>query len=85
MNSSTNTWPVWPEQSPDLFLIEQLWNELEGDLHAIPPLLTSVPSLTNALMDEWKQISRAIPKILCEPFKKISSNGGKCHGLGLEF
>lgn len=43
----------WPRQSPDLNLIKHLWNELKQRLQARPSCTTSVPDLTNALLDEW--------------------------------
>ena len=46
----------WPAQSPDLNLIEHLWDELERRLRARPSGPTSVPDLTNALLEEWSKI-----------------------------
>jgi hypothetical protein len=44
----------WPAQSTDLNPIEHLWDELEHRLRARPNYITPVPSLTNALVAEWK-------------------------------
>ncbi|KAK3525642.1 hypothetical protein QTP70_002551 [Hemibagrus guttatus] len=46
----------WPAQSPDLNLIEHLWDELERRLRARPSRPTSVPDLTNVFLVEWSKI-----------------------------
>ena len=45
----------WPAQSPDLNPIEHLYYELERRLRARTIRPTSVPDLTTALVNEWKQ------------------------------
>ena len=45
-----------PTQSPLLNLIEHLWDELLRRLRARPSRPTSVPDLTNALLEEWSNI-----------------------------
>ncbi|KAI4877261.1 hypothetical protein NFI96_002353 [Prochilodus magdalenae] len=42
----------WPAHSPDLDLIEHLWDGLERRLRARPSLPTSESDLTNMLLDE---------------------------------
>ena len=46
----------WLTQTPDLNLIEHLWDKLEGRLRAKPSHPTSVPDLTNAPLEEWSNI-----------------------------
>jgi len=43
----------WPAQSPDLNLIEYLWDELEQRQAFCP---TTVSDLTNALLVDWSKI-----------------------------
>ncbi len=43
-------------QSPDLNPIQHLWDELKQRLHVRPSHPTSVPELTNAVLDEWAKI-----------------------------
>uniref|UniRef100_A0A3Q3IJ65 RRM domain-containing protein n=1 Tax=Monopterus albus TaxID=43700 RepID=A0A3Q3IJ65_MONAL len=45
----------WPAQSPDLNLIEHLWDKLERRLRSRPSRPTSVSDLTNALLEEWSK------------------------------
>ncbi|MCJ8745688.1 hypothetical protein PDJAM_G00133110 [Pangasius djambal] len=46
----------WPAQSPDFNPIEHLWDELVRRLRARPSHPTSVPDLTNVLLEEWSKI-----------------------------
>ncbi|KAI4873598.1 hypothetical protein NFI96_001402 [Prochilodus magdalenae] len=46
----------WPAQSPDLNPKEHLWDELERRLQARPSRPTSVPDLTNGLLEEWSEV-----------------------------
>ena len=47
----------WPAQSLGLIPMEHLFDELERRLRARPSRPTSVPDLTNALLEEWSNIS----------------------------
>jgi transposase len=58
----------WPAQSPDLNLIEHLWDELKCRLRVRSNRPTSVPDLTNALVAEWKQVPAALFQHLVETF-----------------
>ena len=61
---SMKTWMIqfgveeldWPAQSPDLNLIEHLWDESEWRLRARPSGPTSVSDLTDGLLEEWSKI-----------------------------
>ena len=71
----------WTAQSPDLYPIEYLWNEVEDRLRARPNRPKSVPDLTNALVDEWKKVPSAMfQHSIGKPFKKsagcYNSKGG---------
>jgi len=46
----------WPAQSPDLNIIEHLWNEFERSLRTRPSRPTSMSDLTYALLEEWSKI-----------------------------
>ncbi|KAI4881188.1 hypothetical protein NFI96_027254, partial [Prochilodus magdalenae] len=46
----------WPAQSPDLHLIEHLWDGLEWRLRARPSRPTSGSDLTHVLLEEWSEI-----------------------------
>ncbi len=52
----------WLTLSPDLNHIEHLWDELKWKLSARP--LTSLPDLTNSLMDEWAKMTYYYNKML---------------------
>jgi hypothetical protein len=56
----------WPAQSPDLNLIEHLWDALERRLRAKLNHPKSVPDLTNALVAKWMQIPAAMFQLLVE-------------------
>ena len=59
-------WKNLTGQGPDLNPIEGLWDELGRRLRAMPNRPTSVPNLTNALVDEWKQVPAAMFQHLVE-------------------
>ncbi|MCI4391978.1 hypothetical protein PGIGA_G00140630 [Pangasianodon gigas] len=63
----------WPAQSPDLNPIEHLWGELERRLRARPSRPTSVPDLTNALLDEWAKIPTETLKSCGKPAQECGS------------
>jgi len=46
----------WPAQSPDLNPIEHIWDKLEQRVQARPSRPTSLPDLTNVLLEEWSKI-----------------------------
>jgi hypothetical protein len=46
----------WPTQSPNLNLIEHLWDELEYRLRSRPKRHTSLTALATALQEEWAVI-----------------------------
>ena len=48
----------WLAKSPDLNLIEHLWDELERRLRARPALPTNLQELRAALEEEWLAIPR---------------------------
>ena len=47
-----------PAQSPDLNLIEHLWDEFKRRLQARPSHPTSLPGFANALLEEWSNIPK---------------------------
>ena len=73
----------WPAQSPDLNPIEHLWDELECRLLARPNRQTTVPNLTHALVDEWKQVPAAMFQHLVEslPFPAVTAAKGGTNSI----
>ena len=57
----------WPAQSPDLNTFEM---NLSGDCKNRPSHPTSVPDLTNALLEEWSNIPIDTPKPCGRPSQK---------------
>ncbi len=60
----------WIPQSPDLNLIEHLWDELKWKLQDRPS--TSLPDLTNALLDEWAKITTKTLQNLVEIYLNLN-------------
>jgi len=46
----------WPAQSPDLNLIEHVWDYLERRIHQHSPRLKSTKELVSVLQKEWLNI-----------------------------
>ncbi len=59
----------WIPQSPDLNLIEHLWDELKWKLQDRPS--TSLPDLTNALLDKWTKITTKTLQNLVEIYLNL--------------
>ena len=55
----------WPAQGPDLNPIEDLWDELERQLRAMPNLPHQSPT-SLMLVAEWKQVLTAMFQHLVE-------------------
>ncbi len=47
----------WPPQSPDLNLIEYLWDVVEREIHIMDVQTTNLQQLHDALMSIWTKIS----------------------------
>jgi hypothetical protein len=74
----------WPAQSPDINPIKHLWDDLERRLRASPNHPTSVPNLTDALVDESKQIPAEMFQHLVEILPRrveavIAAKGDQLH------
>ena len=69
-----------PAQSPDLNLIEHLWDELDQRLRARPSCPTSVSDLTYALVEEWSKIPINTPKPCGKLSQESSSHCYSCKG-----
>ena len=61
----------WPAQSSDLNPMEHLYDELKGRLQSRPSHPTSVPDLTNALLEEWSNIPIDTLLNLVDSFPRI--------------
>ena len=46
----------WPAISPDLNVIEHLWDKMDKDIRALRPQPTTVQELQRALLDAWDNI-----------------------------
>jgi len=69
----------WPSQSPDLNIIENLWNDLKRAVHAHK--LSNLTQLQAFCMEEWSKIAPARIQGLLSGYRKrleavISAKGG---------
>ena len=55
-NNNIQTLRPWPADSPDLNLIEPLWDQLERRMRDRPNQPQTVAELENALIEEWNNI-----------------------------
>ena len=55
-NSNIQTLRPWPADSPDLNLIEPIWDQLERRVRDRPNQPKTVAELENALIEEWNNI-----------------------------
>ncbi|GFX74145.1 transposable element tcb2 transposase [Trichonephila clavipes] len=55
----------WPPKSPDMNIIEYIWDALQRAVQKRSPL-TLTPDLWTALQDSWCQLPPALPQILIE-------------------
>ena len=56
--NNVQTLNPWPADSPDLNLIEPLWNELDRRVRAPVNQPQTVMQLENALVQEWNNITQ---------------------------
>jgi transposase len=68
----------WPAKSPDLNPIENLWQILESKVR--PRMSSSLVGLKEALMDEWKKISKETCQKLIQSLPKRCKACTKARG-----
>ena len=75
----------WPPQSPDLNLIEHLWDVLQRQINSRPLLPKTLSELKVALVEEWRAIPGSILEKLVEGMPKRLEELRKARGLNTRY
>ncbi len=72
----------WPPQSPDLNLIEHLWDVVEREIHIMNVQPTNLQQLCDAIMSIWTKISEECFQLLVESMPRrikavLKAKGGR--------
>jgi len=71
----------WPPSSPDMNIIEHVWDQLDALVHARNPLLMNKEQLWEALQEEWenflcKALDTLYESMLCQVAALLKAQGG---------
>ena len=74
----------WPATSPDMNLIEHLWDLLERRVHGRPQVPQAVAELCQALIHEWRNIPQVDIRNLINSMRRqftkfLRKYGGHTH------
>ena len=75
----------WPPQSPDLNLIEHLWDVLQRQINSRSLLPKTLSELKVALVEEWRAIPGSILEKLVEGMPKRLEELRKARGLNTRY
>ncbi len=71
----------WPSQSPDMNIIESVWQLLEVAMDVRPKKPPSLPSLFAALCEKWAKISQESIRALVYTMPKRVAELKKMKGM----
>ena len=60
----------WPALSPDLNVIEHLWDKIDKDIRSLRPPPTTIPQLQQSLIDAWNNIPQQYIQRLVQSMRR---------------